>query len=142
MKVVRGVLALVLVGTLGACSSADDRASGRYCARLADQLQQLTTTIGTVDAALDRAERYREFAKSAPLEVADEWEQLAALVDSATKVDLADEAAVQEVINEAYASERAARRIADHAASVCTVTDLGSLMPTLPPVPAAPPATG
>lgn len=122
---------MAVVALLGACGDGNSRSVERYCDDLAEQVDQLNVDLVTLDDAEALVDRYQRFADRAPVAVADEWRQLADLVQAAAAADLEDPAARSAVVELAASTERATIRIVEHALSVCGIS-----LPTGPPPPA------
>ena len=71
-----------------------------------DGLADLPATPNAINEAVERYERLLEVA---PLAVEDDWRALTELLRTAGGLDASDEEAVQNVVDQAYASERAAQ---------------------------------
>jgi hypothetical protein len=113
--------AVALVG-LAACGGSPERSSSRFCSELDRQLPGLegpTATQADQDALLAR---YEDLSGIAPLAVEDDWRQLTDLVRAAVTVVPSDPASQQKLADEAYATERAYRRIFDWVGANCGLT--------------------
>jgi hypothetical protein len=132
---VRRSLIIVVAGALSvaACNQSSGRDSDEgYCSKLIDQQELLIAPMETREDIAASIGRYRAFAESAPLDVDEQWKQLADVLDQAATVDLADPEAKQEVIDAAFASEQSARAIADHASATCQLDTLKLIIPPAP----------
>lgn len=97
--------ALILVG---ACGSAP-RTATNFCRQLAKETGGIADLPATPNAINDTVERYERLLKVAPLAVEDDWRALTDVLRAARDLDAADDKAVQDVVDQTYASERAAQ---------------------------------
>jgi hypothetical protein len=135
---VRRLVSACCVATLtcAACNASSARSADDYCRRLSEQQQLLVAPITSTQEIIDTIARYRAFGESAPLDVDEQWGQLADLLEHAANLDLTDPIARQALANEAYSQEKAAREIADHAATACSIDTLQLIVP--PPITSPP----
>ena len=131
---------------LGGCG--DDAVkpdAARFCAEVsANRSAIVEPTLATeLDIAV-MVDLYRRLGDLAPLAVADEWQALLAVIERADALARGDAEAVTNVVEAAYAAERAAVRIAEWVLASCGV-DLGPVTTISPqdrPIPADPPGLG
>ena len=102
------VLLLPAVLVFAACGSTP-RTATNFCRQLAKETEGLAELPATPDAINRTVERYERLLEVAPLAVEDDWRTLTELLREAGKLDASDEQAVQKVVDQAYASERAAQ---------------------------------
>lgn len=101
-------LLLPAVLVIAACGSTP-RTATNFCRQLANEIDGLADLPATPDAINKTVERYERLLEVAPLAVEDDWRALTELLRAAGKLDASDEQAVQDVVDQAYASERAAQ---------------------------------
>ena len=100
------LLPAVLV--FAACGSTP-RTATNFCRQLANEIDGLADLPATPNAINDAVERYERLLDVAPLAVEDDWRALTELLRAAGDLDASNEDAVQGVVDQAYASERAAQ---------------------------------
>jgi hypothetical protein len=100
------LLPAVLV--FAACGSTP-RTATNFCRQLANEIDGLADLPATPNAINDAVERYERLLEVAPLAVEDDWRALTELLRAAGDLDASNEEAVQGVVDQAYASERAAQ---------------------------------
>ena len=119
--------------------------AARFCAEVsANRAAIVEPTLATELDITVTVDLYRRLGELAPLAVAEEWRTLVAVVDSADAVTRGDADAVAGVVEDAYAAERAAVRVAEWVLASCGV-DLGPVTTISPqdrPIPADPPGLG
>jgi len=116
--------AAMAVAALAACGSSPARSSSRFCSELDQQLPGLsalspTATQEELDALVAR---YDELNQITPLAVEADWQQLTDLVHTAATVVPNDPTSRQKMADEAYATERAYRRIFEWVGANCGLT--------------------
>ena len=140
------VAALLATGVLGGCGDdAVEPDAARFCAEVsANRSAIVEPTLATeLDIAV-MVDLYRRLGDLAPLAVADEWQALLAVIERADALARGDAGAVTNVVEAAYAAERAAVRVAEWVLASCGV-DLGPVTTISPqdrPIPADPPGLG
>ena len=93
---------------IGACGDTP-RTATNFCRQLANEMDGLADLPATPNAINEAVERYERLLEVAPLAVEDDWRALTELLSTAGGLDASDEEAVQNVVDQAYASERAAQ---------------------------------
>lgn len=121
---------LVALAAVSGCSNEPTRSTGAFCERLREEAALLE---GPLDAPADvpvLVERYRALGQLAPLSIEEEWQQVTELVEAAATVDPGDAEAMRRLDEQAYATEQAARAVADWARERCQVElPIGGLTP-------------
>ena len=100
------LLPAVLV--FAACGSTP-RTATNFCRQLTNEIDGLADLPATPNAINDTVERYERLLEIAPLAVEDDWRALTELLRAAGELDASNEESVQGVVDQAYASERAAQ---------------------------------
>ena len=116
-------LSLLLLPTVlvfAACGSTP-RTATNFCRQLANEIDGLADLPATPNAINDAVERYERLLDVAPLAVEDDWRALTELLRAAGDLDAANEQAVQDVVDQAYASERAAQDAMEWVMTNCGV---------------------
>jgi len=103
-----------------ACGSTP-RTATNFCRQLANEIDGLADLPATPNAINDAVERYERLLDVAPLAVEDDWRALTELLRAAGDLDAANEQAVQDVVDQAYASERAAQDAMEWVMTNCGV---------------------
>ena len=75
----------------------------------------------TPDAINELVERYERLLDVAPLAVEDDWRALTELLRAAADLDASNEESVQDVVDQAYANERAAQDAMEWVMTNCGV---------------------
>jgi hypothetical protein len=112
--VVAGAVALV-----SGCSRGTVHDAGKYCTLLGHEQASLVAPLADEQQVHDALRLYDELAGSAPLAVDADWSRLDDLMHAANEIDLNDNTARQALIDQTYAADRSARRIAQHAKETC-----------------------
>ena len=116
-------LSLLLLPTVlvfAACGTTP-RTATNFCRQLANEIDGLADLPATPNAINDAVERYERLLDVAPLAVEDDWRALTELLRAAGDLDAANEQAVQDVVDQAYASERAAQDAMEWVMTNCGV---------------------
>lgn len=116
-------LSLLLLPTVlvfAACGTTP-RTATNFCRQLANEIDGLADLPATPNAINDAVERYERLLDVAPLAVEDDWRALTELLRAAGDLDAANEEAVQDVVDQAYASERAAQDAMEWVMTNCGV---------------------
>jgi hypothetical protein len=111
--------AIVLVA---GCSRGTVHDAGKYCTMLGRDQADLVAPIADEQRVHDALRLYDQLAGSAPLAVDDDWSRLDDLMHAANEIDLNDNTARQALIDQTYAADRSARRIAQHAKETCGIS--------------------
>jgi hypothetical protein len=111
--------AVLAAALLGACDSGPQRGTAEFCEQLGQQLASLEGPLATQADVDELLARYQELGRFAPLAIEPSWGTLVALVETAATVDPDDADSVQRAVDAAYASERAAREVAEWADVNC-----------------------
>ena len=114
--------AAMALTALAACGGSPERSSSRFCSELDQQLPGLEGPMATQAEQDALVARYDELGKITPLALEEDWQQLTELVHTAVTVVPSDPASVQKAADQAYATERAYRRIFDWASTNCGLT--------------------
>jgi hypothetical protein len=114
----------VALAALAACGDSPERSSSRFCRELDQQLPVLeppspTATQEELDSFVAR---YDELNEITPLAVEEDWQQLTDMIHTVATVVPTDPESVQRAADEAYASERAYRRIFEWVSANCGIT--------------------
>lgn len=130
------------IGAAGvaACGGGTERSATAFCNRLERELPGLEGPAEPTQQQLDElVDRYDGLAAIAPLAVQDDWDALTALVHTGATVVPNDPESTQALIEAAYATERAARRVEAWVSSTCGLTfpDVIGLESTTTTTPAA-----
>lgn len=112
---------MLLATLLGACDRGPQRGTAEFCEQLRQQRSSLEGPLATSADVDTLVARYRELGRFAPLAIESSWGQLVVLVETAATVDPDDAESVQRAVDAAYASERAAREVAEWADVNCGV---------------------
>lgn len=130
-------VALSVAVALGACGGSPERSSSRFCTRLDQELPGLEGPLATQADQDALVARYDALSEVAPLAIQQDWEALTELVHTAVTLVPTDPESVQRAADQAYATERAYRRIFDWVGATCglTMPQPGGLesTPTTPP---------
>jgi len=111
--------ALSLIGLLGCASP--ERTATNFCRQLALEMPGIAEQPATPEMIKSTVERYKNLQKVAPLQVEADWDALTLLLEKASKIDAADPASVQEVVNLSYASEKNAAAASTWVLATCGV---------------------
>jgi hypothetical protein len=111
---------LPAVIVFAACGSTP-RTATNFCRQLANEIDGLADLPATPNAINDAVERYERLLEVAPLAVEDDWRALTELLRAAGDLDASNEEAVQGVVDQAYASERAAQDAMEWVMTNCGV---------------------
>jgi hypothetical protein len=112
-------VALGSVALVSGCSRGTVHDAGAYCTLLGREQASLVAPIADEQQVHDALQLYDKLAGSAPLAVDEDWSRLDDLMHAANDVDLNDNTARQALIDQTYAADRSARRIAQHAKETC-----------------------
>ena len=105
---------------LGACGSTP-RTATNFCRQLANEIDGIAELPATPDAINELVERYERLLDVAPLAVEDDWRALTELLRAAADLDASNEESVQDVVDQAYANERAAQDAMEWVMTNCGV---------------------
>ena len=111
--------ALSLIGLLGCASP--ERTATNFCRQLALEMPGIAEQPATPVMIKSTVERYKNLQKVAPLQVEADWDALTLLLEKASKIDAADPASVQEVVDLSYASEKNAAAASTWVLATCGV---------------------
>ncbi len=111
--------ALSLIGLLGCASP--ERTATNFCRQLALEMPGIAEQPATPEMIKSTVERYKNLQKVAPLQVEADWDALTLLLEKASKIDAADPASVQEVVDLSYASEKNAAAASTWVLATCGV---------------------
>jgi transcriptional regulator with GAF, ATPase, and Fis domain len=103
-----------------------------YCEQLVAKQELLIAPMNTATDIVNTLTLYRTLETTAPVAVDQQWRQLADLLDAASTVDVNDQAARQKLTDQAYAAEKSAKEIADHASTTCQLDTLKLILPPPP----------
>jgi hypothetical protein len=148
--------AVTAAALLGACDSGPQRGTAAFCEQLTNQRDVLAGPLATQTDVEALVARYQELERFAPLAIEPSWDRLVVLVETAATVDPDDADSVQRAVDAAYASEEAAREVAEWADVNCgldlpaiggvgtpatTTTTSTTTTTTMAPAPGSTPAT-
>ena len=85
-----------------------ERTATNFCRQLALELPGIAEQPATPAMITSTVERYKRLQEIAPLQVEADWNALTLLMEKASKIDAADAASVQEVVDLSYATEKSA----------------------------------
>ena len=111
--------ALSLIGLLGCASP--ERTATNFCRQLALEMPGIAEQPATPEMIKSTVKRYKNLQKVAPLQVEADWDALTLLLEKASKIDAADPASVQEVVDLSYASEKNAAAASTWVLATCGV---------------------
>ena len=131
--------ALSLIGLLGCASP--ERTATNFCRQLALEMPGIAEQPATPEMIKSTVERYKNLQKVAPLQVEADWDALTLLLEKASKIDAADPASVQEVVDLSYASEKNAAAASAWVLATCGVDISTGLSVVQAPVPTDLPAS-
>ena len=131
--------ALSLIGLLGCASP--ERTATNFCRQLAREMPGIAEQPATPEMIKSTVERYKNLQKVAPLQVEADWDALTLLLEKASKIDAADPASVQEVVDLSYASEKNAAAASAWVLATCGVDISTGLSVVQAPVPTDLPAS-
>ena len=100
------VIALGLIGLFGC--AAPERTATNFCRQLALEMPGIAEQPATPELINATVKHYQNLQELAPLQVEDDWNALTILMEKASKIDAADEASVQVVVDLSYATEKRA----------------------------------
>lgn len=119
------------------CSSEPQRSTTGFCELLADYGAFLEGPLSTPAELASLLGRYRELASRAPLAIEEDWTLVVTLVDTAASVDRDDPLALADLVDLAFATDLAARRLDEWTQSRC-----GLVLVVPDPLAQIPPTTG
>ena len=131
--------ASILIGLLGCASP--ERTATNFCRQLALEMPGIAEQPATPEMIKSTVERYKNLQKVAPLQVEADWDALTLLLEKASKIDAADPASVQEVVDLSYASEKNAAAASAWVLATCGVDISTGLSVVQAPVPTDLPAS-
>lgn len=99
---------LLLPFSLLACGSTP-RTATNFCRQLEKEVAGIAETPATPNAIDDMVGRYERLLEVAPLAVESDWKALTELLRAAADMDASDTEVVQDVVDQAYSTERAAK---------------------------------
>ena len=111
--------ASILIGLLGCASP--ERTATNFCRQLALEMPGIAEQPATPEMIKSTVKRYKNLQKVAPLQVEADWDALTLLLEKASKIDAADPASVQEVVDLSYASEKNAAAASTWVLATCGV---------------------
>jgi hypothetical protein len=114
--------ATVALTALVACGDSPERSSSRFCSELDQQLPGLEGPLATQEEQDALVARYDALNEIAPLALEEDWQQLTDLIHTAATIVPTDPASVQRATDQAYATERAYRRIFEWVSANCGLT--------------------
>jgi hypothetical protein len=112
----------VALAALVACGGSPERSSSRFCSELDRQLPGLEGPMATQEEQDALVARYDELNEITPLALEEDWQQLTDLIHTAVTVVPTDPESVQRAADEAYATERAYRRIFEWVNANCGIS--------------------
>ena len=131
--------ASILIGLLGCASP--ERTATNFCRQLAREMPGIAEQPATPEMIKSTVERYKNLQKVAPLQVEADWDALTLLLEKASKIDAADPASVQEVVDLSYASEKNAAAASAWVLATCGVDISTGLSVVQAPAPTDLPAS-
>jgi hypothetical protein len=123
----RLALGVLVLGSLAACGSGDERDPAAFCTRL--RTVQPALTDSSDPAAL--LQLYRDLGPHAPLQIKDDWQHLTDLIGLATSYDPTDSVATQDVLKETLRAQASVTAVAVWARDTCNI-QLGPIPTTVP----------
>ena len=117
-------LITVAASTLSSCGSAPVRSAEKFCGELTAHKDDIRTLPDSSASITTLINLYSKMGEVAPLEVQADWDQLSTNLKTANTVDVKDPASVQAAADSAYATQRAAERLATWAQTTCGL-DIG-----------------
>lgn len=124
---------------LAACSDEAPPSEGAYCGIVGLQTSALNTPVlGNKDDVQAMVAQWQKVADAAPEAVAQEWQAVMGVLQTAVTIDPNDTKAVQAFTDTARVNEPAANRIIEYTYAKCGAT-IGPVTPV--PITLVPPAT-
>ncbi len=117
-------LALVASVAASSCGNAPVRSAERFCGELTVHKNDIRTLPNSNESITQLINLYADMAEVAPLEIQKDWDQLSTNLKTANTVNVKDPASVQAVADSAYATQKAAERLAIWAKTTCGM-DIG-----------------
>lgn len=102
-----------------ACSSEPERSTTRFCELLAVESPYLEGPLSTPGELAALLGRYRDLAARAPLAIEEDWTAVLELVETAAAVDREDPEALADLVDQAYETDLATRRLDEWTRSRC-----------------------
>jgi hypothetical protein len=110
---------------LVACAE-KNRTATNFCRQLEKELPGLGVTLVTQSDVDVLVSRYRRIGTTAPQAVADDWENLTAMLEAASRLNTANSTAVEEFTAKALQANAAAQRALRWVKDTCGVDLSGS----------------
>lgn len=114
--------AAMALAALTACGGSPERTASRFCRELDDQLPGLEGPTATQEEQDALVARFEELNAITPLAVEEDWQRLTDLIRTAVTVVPDDPTSKQKLADQAYATDRAYRRIFDWVSANCALT--------------------
>ncbi|TRZ73708.1 MAG: hypothetical protein D4R95_02575 [Actinobacteria bacterium] len=113
-------LGILSVLGIAGCAS-PERTATNFCRQLALEMPGIAEQPATPAMITSTVKRYKRLQEVAPLQVEAEWNALTLLMEKASKIDAADAASVQEVVDLSYATEKSATAASAWVLATCGV---------------------
>jgi hypothetical protein len=114
---VASIVLLLSVAAAPACSDGDPRSVAGFCALLREEGATLTDTSDPAGLA----ERYRVLEERVPLQIKDQWHEVAVLLERVTTFNPKDDADTQALLAESLKAKTSIDALAEWADSKCKV---------------------